>query len=68
MHSLEFATAEIEQTENELKLLQTEKRVLSLKRQQLEANMERARRMADERAEAEEAAQETETAEESASA
>lgn len=44
---------QIEETENELQMLQAEKRVLALKRQQLEQNSQRARRMADERALAE---------------
>ena len=41
---------QIAETENQLELLKTEKTVLALKRKQLEANAERARRMAAERA------------------
>lgn len=49
---------QIDETENELAMLQAEKRVLALKRQQLEANAERARRMAEELAAEEEGAAE----------
>jgi Sec-independent protein translocase protein TatA len=41
---------QISQTENELETLRAEKRILSLKRKQLEQNAERAKRMAAERA------------------
>jgi len=44
---------QIQETENELAMLQAEKKVLALKRQQLEQNAARARRMAEERAAAE---------------
>ena len=44
---------QIDETENELSMLRAEKRVLALKRKQLEQNVARAKRMAEERAAAE---------------
>ena len=48
----------IDETENDLQTLRAEKRVLALKRTQLEQNVERARKMAQERASEELAAAE----------
>ena len=55
---------QIAETENQLELLKTEKTVLALKRKQLEANAERARRMAEERAAEEQVAKEAAAAKE----
>jgi Sec-independent protein translocase protein TatA len=56
-------STQIAQAENQLQMLQAEKQVLALKRKQLQANAERAKRMAEERAkqEADEPVDEAET-------